>query len=98
MRYKDYVWPHNPRVYSIEYERSMGAWKVPFGRYQLQDLGPGHRVMRGEGEFVGEGAYEEFKRLATVFYSEGPGSPGPTMCATPSPSGRGTTATARELR
>ena len=40
MRYKDYVWPHNPRVYSIEYERSMGAWKVPFGRYQLQDLGP----------------------------------------------------------
>ena len=73
MRYKDYVWPHNPRVYSIEYERSMGAWKVPFGRYQLQDLGPGHRVMRGEGEFVGEGAYEEFKRLATVFYSEGPG-------------------------
>ena len=73
MRYKDYVWPHNPRVYSIEYERSMGAWKVPFGRYQLQDLGPGLRVMRGEGEFVGEGAYEEFKRLATVFYSEGPG-------------------------
>ena len=73
MRYKDYVWPHNPQVYAIEYERSMGAWKVPFGRYQLQDLGPGHRVMRGEGEFVGQGAYEEFKRLATVFYSDGPG-------------------------
>ena len=73
MRYKDYVWPHNPRVYAIEYERAMGAWKVPFGRYQLQDLGPAHRVMRGEGEFVGEGAYEEFKRLATVFYADGPG-------------------------
>ena len=73
MRYKDYVWPHNPRVYSIEYERAMGAWKVPFGRYQLQDLGPGHRVMRGEGEFAGPGAYEEFKKLATVFYSDGPG-------------------------
>ena len=73
MRYKDYVWPHNPQVYAIEYERSMGAWKVPFGRYQLQDLGPGHRVMRGEGEFVGQGAYEEFKALATVFYGGGPG-------------------------
>ena len=73
MRYKDYVWPHNPRVYSIEYERAMGAWKVPFGRYCLQDLGPGHRVMRGEGEFVGQGAYDEFKKLATVFYSDGPG-------------------------
>ena len=72
MRYKDYVWPHNPRVYTIEYKR-MGARKVPFGRYHLQDLGPAQRVMRGEGEFVGEGAYGEFKKLATVFYAGGPG-------------------------
>ncbi len=73
MRYKDYVWPHNPRVYTIDYERRMGARKVPFGRYWLQDLGPAQRVMRGEGEFAGEGAYQEFKRLATVFYDDGPG-------------------------
>ena len=73
MRYKDYVWPHNPRVYTIEYERRMGARKVPFGRYFLQDLGPAQRVMRGEGEFVGEEAYAEFKRLASVFYDDGPG-------------------------
>lgn len=73
MRYKDYVWPHNPRVYTIEYRRSMGEQKVPFGRYALQDLGPAKRVMRGEGEFVGAQAYQEFKRLATVFYEEGPG-------------------------
>ena len=71
MRYKDYVWPHNPRVYTIEYKRTMGARKVPFGRYHLQDLGPAQRVMRGEGEFVGEGAYGEFKKLATVFYAGG---------------------------
>ena len=68
-----YVWPHNPRVYTIEYKRTMGARKVPFGRYHLQDLGPAQRVMRGEGEFVGEGAYGEFKKLATVFYAGGPG-------------------------
>lgn len=73
MRYKDYVWPHNPRVYSIGYQRKVGARKVPFGRYCLQDLGLAQRVMKGEGEFVGEGAYEEFKKLATVFYSSGPG-------------------------
>ena len=73
MRYKDYVWPHNPRVYTIRYERSMGERKVPFGRYVLQDLGPAKRVMRGEGEFVGEGAYQEFKELASVFYEDGPG-------------------------
>lgn len=73
MRYKDFVWPHNPRVYSIGFRRSMGADKVPFGRYALQDLGPEQRIMQGEGEFVGEDAYALFKQLATVFYSDGPG-------------------------
>lgn len=73
MRYKNFVWPHNPRVYSIGFRRTMGADKVPFGRYVLQDLGPEQRIMEGEGEFVGENAYELFKQLATVFYSDGPG-------------------------
>ena len=73
MRYKDYVWPHNPRTYTIDYQRVISVKKVPFGRYALQDLGPTRRIMRGEGEFVGENAYEEFKKLASVFYGEGPG-------------------------
>ena len=73
MRYKDFVWPHNPRTYVIEYERVMAVNKVPYGRYQLQDLGPTRRILRGEGEFVGEDAYHTFQSLATVFYQEGPG-------------------------
>lgn len=73
MRYKDFVWPHNPHTYTIEYQRVMGNQKVPFGRYHLQDMGLTRRVMKGEGEFIGEDAYDRFKALATVFYSEGPG-------------------------
>ena len=73
MRYKDYIWPHNPATYSIVYERQIAVHKVPFGRYCMQDLGMGCRVMRGQGEFAGEGAYDEFKKLASVFYGEGPG-------------------------
>lgn len=73
MRYKDFVWPHNPRTYTIKYRRAMGEHKVPFGRYHLQDLGPCKRVMKGEGEFVGPKAYEQFKELASVFYADGPG-------------------------
>lgn len=73
MRYKDYIWPHNPATYSITYERQVAVHKVPFGRYCMQDLGMGCRVMRGQGEFSGKDAYEEFKKLATVFYKEGPG-------------------------
>lgn len=73
MRYKGYTWPHNPRIYSIDFQRAMAVHKVPFGRYQLQDLGMGHRVMKGSGEFVGPGAYEEFQLLACLFYEGGTG-------------------------
>ena len=73
MRFKDYVWPHNPRVYTMDYNREVVQNKVPGGGYVLQDLGRSCRVMAGEGEFVGEGAYAEFGKLATVFYDPGPG-------------------------
>jgi len=73
MRFKDYVWPHNPRVYAIDYGREVAQNKLPGGSYVLQDLGRRCRVMAGEGEFVGEGAYEEFGRLANAFYDPGPG-------------------------
>jgi prophage DNA circulation protein len=74
MRYKTYTWPYNPKTYSIHYERKMAVHKIPFGRYALEDLGLTRRVMEGEGEFTGEGAYEEFKKLASVFYQSGPGA------------------------
>ncbi len=73
MRYKNYVWPHNPRVYTIDYERVMAENKVPYGLYHLQDLGRTRRVMRGEGEFAGSEAYAQFGALANVFYDPGAG-------------------------
>ncbi len=74
MRYKNFTWPHNPRTYSIEYERQTAVHKVPGGIYTIEDLGRTCRVMRGEGEFVGPDAYKTFKQLATVFYENGPGT------------------------
>lgn len=73
MRFKDYVWPHNPRVYEISFRREICAHRVPFGAYVLQNMGRRNRVMRGDGAFVGPGAYAEFKKLATVFYDTTPG-------------------------
>lgn len=68
MRFGDYVWPHNPRVYEIEYSRRIVSHKVPLGQYALSDMGLDRRILRGEGEFAGAGAYEEFKKLASRFY------------------------------
>ena len=56
MRYKDYVWPHNPETYTISFKRQVAVAKVPFGRYGMQDLGMSYRVMEGEGVFAGKGA------------------------------------------
>lgn len=72
MSYGDYVWPHNPRVYEIEFSRRIVSHKVPFGLYTLSDMGREHRILRGEGEFVGEDAYDEFKKLAGMFYLSEP--------------------------
>lgn len=73
MRFKGYVWPHNPRVYEIAFRRDVCAHKVPFGLYVLQGMGRENRVLRGEGEFCGAGAYDEFRKLATVFCDDSPG-------------------------
>lgn len=73
MRYKDYTWPHNPKVYSVERQRRLVVHQVPYGRCVIQDLGGMYRVLRGEGVFAGEGAYEQFRKLAAVFQEDGPG-------------------------
>lgn len=73
MRFKNYIWPHNPRVYSISYEKKLAVHKVPFELYRLQNLGRTNRIMAGEGEFAGEDAYSQFGMLANVFYEDTPG-------------------------
>lgn len=74
MRFKTFVFPHNPRVYEMSYKRTLALSKVPFGAYTIQDMGRTGRVLRGEGEFYGAGAYDMFKSLATVFYENSPGT------------------------
>lgn len=73
MQYKGFVWPHNPRTYTIDFTRQTALQKIPMGDYALQDLGRSCREMHGEGEFYGPAAYDTFKALATVFYEGGPG-------------------------
>lgn len=74
MRYKDYVWPHNPRVYTIEYKRTMGARKVPLRALPPPGSGaPPSGSCGARGNSWAKGPTGEFKKLATVFYAGGPG-------------------------
>lgn len=73
MRFKSFTWPHNPEAYTVERRRRIAVHEVPFGGCVMQELGGSYRVLKGEGVFVGSGAYAQFKELAEVFQQEGPG-------------------------
>ena len=73
MRYKEFVWPHNPESYHIAFARHMAVSPVPYGAEYLQGLSMAHRSMTGQGIFYGKKAYDTFKALATVFYDNSPG-------------------------
>ena len=73
MRFKSYVWPHNPKTFEVTEKRRLSVNPIPFGRHWVTDMGTDCRVLRGEGEFAGAGAYEEFMRLKAVFDEGTPG-------------------------
>ena len=73
MMYKGYVWPHNPKTYSVTFENVVNSRKIPYGEYVIQNMGKTHRVFKGEGEFAGAGAYEQFRLLEKVFEDTSPG-------------------------
>lgn len=73
MRFKSFVWPNNPHTCSLTTTRDVVTYKYPGGAYRLSDLGPGSRVLTGEGEFFGEEAYETMQKLLEVFQEGGTG-------------------------
>ncbi|MEG1073094.1 MAG: LysM peptidoglycan-binding domain-containing protein [Oscillospiraceae bacterium] len=73
MRFRDFIWPNNPRTYSIEFQREIVPRKLAQGTYYLQNMGLRNRIMQGEGEFFGPRAYSDFKRLSCLFYEDKPG-------------------------
>lgn len=73
MRYKDYTWPHNPEIYTVENHRRVAVHRIPFGACVFQELGGTYRILRGEGVFSGPDAYDQFRQLEAVFQEGGPG-------------------------
>ncbi len=71
MRFGSFVWPNNPRTYTISCKRQTAVHKIPMGGFAVQDLGRTATVMQGEGEFFGAGAYDTFQELLSVFQKGG---------------------------
>ncbi len=73
MRFKSFVWPHNPRDFRVVWQRRVTVLDAPGGRYFLQEIGKTCRTFQGVGEFCGAGAYDQLRKLARVFREDGPG-------------------------
>lgn len=69
MQFRDYVWPNNPTTFETSFIKKTVQNHYPFTNFvEIEELGI-IREMKGEGEFVGEGAYEEFSKMAVkCFY------------------------------
>jgi prophage DNA circulation protein len=75
LKYKGYVWPTNPATYSIRFEKNTAVHHYPGTNInEIDDMGMKPREVSGAGEFIGEDAYKEFGKLASVFYASGPGA------------------------
>ncbi len=73
MRFKSFVWPHNPRDFRVVWQRRVTVLDAPGGRYFLQEIGKTCRTFQGVGEFYGPKAYDQLRQLARVFREDGPG-------------------------
>ena len=69
MSYKNYVWKNNPKKLSIEEEKNIKDYAIPFAPNLLQNLGRGKRIVKGVGEFFGDNFLDEYKELRALYLS-----------------------------
>ena len=67
MKYKNYVWPHNPSTINISVQRDLKEINLPFKGSIIQDFGREKRVVTGHGQFFGENCIEQFESLFSWF-------------------------------
>lgn len=73
MKYKDYIWPHNPRELRMTSLKDLKEMNTPFNGSVFQNFGREKRVVRGVGEFFGEDCVEQFNELFEIFKMKGSG-------------------------
>lgn len=73
MRYKDFVWPRNPKRLRLTQQRELSELRLLGGGSVVQDLGRSRRVAQGEGELCGDAYWSEWEALSRLYQQEGTG-------------------------
>lgn len=73
MKFRDFVWHHNPREIAFECEKAVNELLSPFDSSAIQETGRRNMIIRGEGELYGEDCLEQFEKLFELFQKSGQG-------------------------
>lgn len=73
MKFKSYIWPHNPSTIDISVKRDLKEIMIPFRGSIVQDYGREKRIVSGTGQFFGEDCIKQFESLFLVFKQGGSG-------------------------
>lgn len=67
MRYKNYVWPRNPREITISVENNVKEIEIPKNGSVFQNYGRKKRTITGTGEFCGQNCFNDYENLLNIF-------------------------------
>lgn len=73
MKFKNYVWPHNPFSIDISVKRNLKEAIIPFKGSLIQDFGREKRIVSGAGQFFGSDCLTQFESLFDIFKQGGSG-------------------------
>lgn len=74
MRFRDFVFPHNPTTFKMEYDKRIVKHSYPdISGAEFEEMGMEPRTLSGSGVFFGEGAYYDFSQLSNYYYDGEPG-------------------------
>ena len=72
-RFRGLEFRYNPRSVTVKRERKLIRFLSPGGGSLVQDLGGMPALVSGEGEFFGENADSDYRRLRALFDEGEPG-------------------------
>lgn len=73
MKYKDYIWHHNPKELHVSTLKNLKETIIPFNGSVFQNFGREKRIVKGTGEFFGEDCIEQFDELFKLFKNKSSG-------------------------
>ncbi|MDK2802104.1 MAG: DNA circularization N-terminal domain-containing protein [Oscillospiraceae bacterium] len=72
-RFKDFLFPCNPKKFSITHSKNIASYSSPFNTPLSFDIGMNNKIVSGEGFLFGDDAFSQYSSLSNIFSDPSPG-------------------------